>query len=109
MFSEILQLRNFLVNPSKNLKITDAGMNLGKIREAHFRYGPTRDFYPLREILILIITAIIMIIKIIIEKVITVIVAIKIIKVLLLIIAIEVVIQITFYSLKLFKTTMICK
>ena len=84
-------------------------MNLGKICEAHFRYGPTRDFYPLREILILIITAIIMIIKIIIEKVITVIVAIKIIKVLLLIIAIEVVIQITFYSLKLFKTTMICK
>ena len=103
-------MKNFLVNPSKNIKITDAGMNLGKIREAHFRYGPTRDFYPLREILILIIiTTIIMIIKKIIEKVITVIVAIKIIKVLLLIIVIEVVIQITFYSLKLLKTTMICK
>ena len=102
-------MKNFLVNPSKNIKITDAGMNLGKIREAHFRYGPTRDFYPLREILILIIiTTIIMIIKIIIEQVITVIVAIK-IKVLLLIIVIEVVIQITFYSLKLLKTTMICK
>ena len=84
-------------------------MNLGKIREAHFRYGPTRDFYPLREILILIIiTTIIMIIKIIIEQVITVIVAIK-IKVLLLIIVIEAVIQITFYSLKLLKTTMMCK
>ena len=82
-------------------------MNLGKIREAHFRYGPTRDFYPLREILILIIITIIMIIKII-EQVITVIVAIK-IKVLLLIIVIEVVIQITFYSLKLLKTTMMCK
>ena len=102
-------MKNFLVNPSKNIKITDAGMNLGKIREAHFRYGPTRDFYPLREILILIIiTTIIMIIKIIIEQVITVIVAIK-IKVLLLIIVIEVVIQITFYSLKLLKTTMMCK
>ena len=83
-------------------------MNLGKIREAHFRYGPTRDFYPLREILILIIITIIMIIKIIIEQVITVIVAIK-IKVLLLIIVIEAVIQITFYSLKLLKTTMMCK
>ena len=83
-------------------------MNLGKIREAHFRYGPTRDFYPLREILILIIITIIMIIKVIIEQVITVIVAIK-IKVLLLIIVIEVVIQITFYSLKLLKTTMMCK
>ena len=49
-----------------------------------------------------------MIIKIITEQVITVIVAIK-IKVLLLIIVIEVVIQITFYSLKLLKTTMMCK
>ena len=49
-----------------------------------------------------------MIIKIITEQVITVIVAIK-IKVLLLIIVIEAVIQITFYSLKLLKTTMMCK